>query len=190
MLDYENEILLNSVQDNQLSIFAKGIPLNLVKKRYSLILVGLLENLFLPCFVVVEQVLKNVFKTYASEVNLVFVLSSNPNEEQYFIDSLPNEKIMSITTEFSANERKDLYAHGGVFFVTSRILVVDFLKDVIPADKISGVIVLRAHNVIENSQVIYILNGYFKSFASLEHFLISRKPSFSDCIGPRTKLDS
>ncbi len=30
MLDYENEILLNSVQDDQLNIFAKGIPLNLV----------------------------------------------------------------------------------------------------------------------------------------------------------------
>jgi len=60
---------------------------------------------------------------------------------------------MSITTEYSAAERKELYNSGGVFFVTSRILVVDFLKDVVPAEKIIGMIVLRAHNVVESSQV-------------------------------------
>jgi len=60
---------------------------------------------------------------------------------------------MSVTNEHSASERKQLYAGGGVFFVTARILVVDFLKDVIPSDKITGFVVFRAHEVMENSQV-------------------------------------
>lgn len=42
---------------------------------------------------------------------------------------------------------------------------MDFLKDVIPADKITGMIVLRAHNVVENSQVtkhsVYIMITIF-----------------------------
>jgi DNA excision repair protein ERCC-4 len=100
-----------------------------------------------------------LFKTYASELHLVYVLSSHSNEEEYFKDRLlPDDaRIMSITNEHTATERKELYAGGGVFFVTSRILVVDFLRDVIPAEKITGFIVLRAHNVVENSQVVLLL---------------------------------
>lgn len=35
---------------------------------------------------------------------------------------------------------------------------MDFLKEVVPAEKITGVIVLRAHNVVENSQVDSVCN--------------------------------
>lgn len=34
---------------------------------------------------------------------------------------------------------------GGVLFVTSRILVVDFLTDRVPADLITGILVYKAH---------------------------------------------
>lgn len=95
----------------------------------------------------------NVLSTYACDTSLVFVLSTTTGEEKYYTDRLPGEKIMSVTTEFNANERKELYAKGGVFFITARILVVDFLKEVVPADKITGMIVQRAHNVVDNSQV-------------------------------------
>lgn len=94
-----------------------------------------------------------VLGTYACDTNLVFVLSATSAEEQYYVEHLGGEKVMSVTTEFSANERKELYAKGGVFFITARILVVDFLKEVVPAEKITGMIILRAHNVVESSQV-------------------------------------
>lgn len=41
--------------------------------------------------------------------------------------------------------REALYQGGGVLFVTSRILVVDLLKNQCPADKVTGVLVFNAH---------------------------------------------
>jgi len=109
----------------------------------------------------VFQVLQNVFRIYGTDTNLVFVLSASPAEETYFLDRKEKARIYSITTEFSCNDRKEMYASGGVFFITPRILVVDFLKDVVPAEKITGMILFRAHNVIESSQVLF--NSYSES---------------------------
>ncbi len=40
--------------------------------------------------------------------------------------------------------RQDLYRQGGLFSVTSRILVVDMLLSDIPIELISGILVLHA----------------------------------------------
>lgn len=56
--------------------------------------------------------------------------------------------------------REDVYLSGGVHFVTTRILVVDMLKNRIPIDKITGIIVLRAHNVLESCQEAFVLRLY------------------------------
>lgn len=40
--------------------------------------------------------------------------------------------------------RRELYLSGGLFSVTSRILVVDILQDIIPTDLITGILVLHA----------------------------------------------
>lgn len=42
-------------------------------------------------------------------------------------------------------------------FVTTRILVVDMLKNRVPIDKITGIVVLRAHNVLESCQEAFVL---------------------------------
>lgn len=44
----------------------------------------------------------------------------------------------TVTSEVQGTERYNVYTEGGVLFVTSRILVVDFLTDRIPAHLISG----------------------------------------------------
>ncbi|XP_069503931.1 DNA repair endonuclease XPF isoform X2 [Ambystoma mexicanum] len=49
---------------------------------------------------------------------------------------------------------------GGVLFVTSRILVVDFLTDRIPATLITGILVYNAHKIIESCQESFILRLY------------------------------
>ncbi len=41
--------------------------------------------------------------------------------------------------------RERVYMEGGVLFITSRILVVDFLTDRIPAHLITGILIYRAH---------------------------------------------
>ena len=40
--------------------------------------------------------------------------------------------------------RQDLYKKGGLFSITSRILVVDMLQSDIPTELITGIIVLHA----------------------------------------------
>lgn len=44
----------------------------------------------------------------------------------------------TVTSDIQNTERYNVYTEGGVLFVTSRILVVDFLTDRIPAQLITG----------------------------------------------------
>ena len=53
-----------------------------------------------------------------------------------------------------------MYLQGGVLFVTSRILVVDLLTERCPADLVTGLIVYRAHAVVESAQEAFILRLY------------------------------
>ena len=56
--------------------------------------------------------------------------------------------------------REDVYLSGGIQFVTTRILVVDMLKRRVPIEKITGIIVLRAHTVLESCQEAFVLRLY------------------------------
>ena len=59
-----------------------------------------------------------------------------------------------------------------MLFISSRILVVDFLSDRVPVTHLSGIIVNRAHKVIDSSQEAFILRlfrqknttGFIKAF--------------------------
>lgn len=52
---------------------------------------------------------------------------------------------------------------GGIHFISTRILVVDLLKQRIPIQLITGIIVLRAHQIIESCQEAFALRLYRQS---------------------------
>lgn len=56
--------------------------------------------------------------------------------------------------------RVDLYLSGGIHFVSTRILVLDMLKKKIPIEKITGIIILRAHKILESCQESFVLRLY------------------------------
>lgn len=56
--------------------------------------------------------------------------------------------------------RKSVYMEGGIIFSSSRILVVDMLMDRMPIDLITGILVYKAHKVIETSQEAFIIRLY------------------------------
>ncbi len=62
--------------------------------------------------------------------------------KEYFTEQLRAEGVshlpQTVTSDVHNNERYNVYTKGGVLFVTSRILVVDFLTDRIPAHLITG----------------------------------------------------
>lgn len=70
--------------------------------------------------------------------------------------------------------RERVYLEGGIQFISTRILVVDILKNRIPIELITGVVVLRAHTIIESCQEAFALRlfrmrnktGFIKAFSS------------------------
>ena len=53
-----------------------------------------------------------------------------------------------------------MYLAGGVLFVSSRILVVDLLKDRVPVSLITGLLVTRAHTLLESCQEAFAIRLY------------------------------
>ncbi|BET02202.1 ERHypothetical proteinypothetical protein [Nesidiocoris tenuis] len=134
MLEFENEIFLDALNNNCLVIAAKGLS--------------------------VETVVLNLIKVHCDPGNLVFVLGATTDEEQYFISELETQKVSPLPKVINAEvigERNNVYLGGGVFFISSRILVVDFLKNRVPVDKVTGIIVLKAHRILEKAQEAFSL---------------------------------
>ena len=86
-----------------------------------------------------DEVFFSLLKVYSDPGNLVLVIGTNEEEEEYFIERLSKEEVKAqprkVTTEYSTSDRKQLYLNGGVLFVTTRILVVDMLVDRVPMSK-------------------------------------------------------
>ncbi|XP_017797477.1 PREDICTED: DNA repair endonuclease XPF [Habropoda laboriosa] len=134
MLEYENQMFLEILHEDGLVITAKGLSL--------------------------ETVFANIIRAYLDPGNLVIVLGTISHDEQYFIDLLKSYGLKHlpriITSECSSAEREILYLEGGVLFMSGPILVVDLLKKRVPLNLVTGILVYRAHN---------ILNAYQQSFA-------------------------
>lgn len=71
-----------------------------------------------------ERIFGEMLKLYCAEHNLVFILGCTDAEQTFFTEELVREGIdpapRVITADISIHERKELYLHGGLFFVTAR----------------------------------------------------------------------
>lgn len=138
LLDFERQVFLELFEDDALVILAKGIG--------------------------IERLLINLIKTYSDSGNLVLVIGTNTSEEEYVVNKLTDLEVTplpkTITADVSTKDRYEVYMSGGVLFVSSRILVVDMLVDRIPIDLITGIIVYRAHKILESCQEAFILRLY------------------------------
>ncbi|XP_015119066.1 DNA repair endonuclease XPF-like [Diachasma alloeum] len=138
MLEYENQMFLEALQDDGLLISAKGLGL--------------------------EAVFTNILKVYSDPGNLVIVLGMTDHYEQFFIHKLkemnvkPLPKVM--TAQISSAEREILYLEGGVLFLSGRIFVVDLLKHRVPLDLVTGILVWRAHGIMNLYQEAFCLRLY------------------------------
>ena len=113
MLPFANQMLLDILHEDGLIISAKGLGL--------------------------EEIFFNLLKVYSDPGNLVLVIGTNDEEEDYFIERLDKEGVKrpptKVTTEYSVTERQKFYLNGGVLFITTRILVVEMLTERIPMRK-------------------------------------------------------
>lgn len=109
---------------------------------------------------------------YAHPASLVLVINSDDWEEKFYRKLLDAPYVYEVSS--NVNEREKNYLSGGIQFISTRILVVDLLKDKIPAALITGIVVLRAHQVIESCQEAFALRlfrqknkvGFIKAFTT------------------------
>ncbi|MBN3288255.1 XPF endonuclease, partial [Polyodon spathula] len=138
LLEFETEMFLNLFSSDGLLVTAEGLG--------------------------IDRILLQFLRVYSEEGSLVLLLNTTTAEQEYFIEQLRTEGVSHlpriVTNEISSSERYNVYTQGGVLFVTSRILVVDFLTDRIPANLITGILVYKAHKIIESCQEAFILRLY------------------------------
>jgi DNA excision repair protein ERCC-4 len=137
MLEFETQIFLDILHKDGLTVAAKGLNLDLV--------------------------LLNLIKVYSDPGNLVVVLNTTEAEETFFMNKINDGNLHRTIYTTNTTEREDVYLSGGVHFITTRILVVDMLKNRIPIDKITGFIILRAHKVLESCQEAFALRLFRQS---------------------------
>ncbi|KAM4525948.1 DNA repair endonuclease XPF isoform 2-T2 [Fundulus diaphanus] len=150
LLEFETEMFLSLFESDGLLVAAEGLG--------------------------IDRLLLQFMRVYSEEGSLVLLLNTSTPEQEYFTEQLRVEGVShlprTVTSDVQSAERYNVYSEGGVLFVTSRILVVDFLTDRIPAHLISGILVYRAHKIIESCQEAFILRlfrqknktGFIKAF--------------------------
>ncbi|CAL9698808.1 unnamed protein product [Knipowitschia caucasica] len=150
LLDYETEMFLGLFEADGLLVVAEGLG--------------------------IDRVLLHFLRVYCGPDSLVLLLNTSPAEQEYLTEQLRVEGVThlprTVTSDTLSTDRYSVYTEGGVLFVTSRILVVDLLTDRIPAHLVSGILVYRAHKIIESCQEAFILRlfrqknktGFIKAF--------------------------
>ncbi|KAJ7758792.1 hypothetical protein DFH07DRAFT_448152 [Mycena maculata] len=99
-----------------------------------------------------RRIICTLLKVYATEGSSVLLVNATAEEESEIGEELGimgcrNPGLRVIGYETASKERQDLYKQGGLFSVTSRILVVDILQGDIPTSRITGILVLHAERV-------------------------------------------
>lgn len=98
---------------------------------------------------------------------LVLVLGLNDDEHETLTTMLetwgtPDEMMPTIITNESGQgkDRKEMYQRGGVFCITSRILIVDLLDNTLSSRDIDGMLIGHADHVNNNSTEAFIIRIY------------------------------
>ncbi|XP_022225185.2 DNA repair endonuclease XPF [Drosophila obscura] len=132
LLEYEKQMFLDLVHADGLLVCAKGLSY--------------------------ERALVHILKAFSDAGNLILVINGSDWEEQYYKSKMDAKYIHEVAN--TATERERVYLEGGLQFISTRILVVDLLKQRIPIELISGIVVLRAHTIIESCQEAFALRLY------------------------------
>lgn len=151
-MEWESKLFLEVMEDDGLLVMAKGLGL--------------------------DRTFLKVIQTFCKNDNLVIVLNTINEEQNFYLSELDALGVKHlpkvINADVSIEERRKSYLQGGVFFVSSRILVVDMLTKRIPIEFITGILIQRAHKIGVSSQESFILrmfresnsDGFVKGFSN------------------------
>ncbi|OTB03966.1 hypothetical protein M426DRAFT_321261 [Hypoxylon sp. CI-4A] len=170
-LEYQQDLFQELRAEDELVIIAKGLGL--------------------------FRLVTNLLHSYdAAGNNLIIVVGAEERENAWMGEALAESAAVSmapkargltmVNTDFtSVAAREKMYAKGGIYSITSRILVVDLLTSLLNPETITGLIVLHAEKVIATSLEAFILrvyrqknkHGFLKAFSdSPDPFTIGFSP--------------
>ncbi|KAH0538214.1 hypothetical protein FGG08_005183 [Glutinoglossum americanum] len=118
------------------------------------------------------RIVTNLLHSYdAAGGNLIVVVGATDRENGWIGEALAENAAISAsplarglsvvnTDVMTVGTREKMYARGGIFSVTSRILVVDLLTSLLDPEMLTGVVVLHAERVVATSLEAFILRIY------------------------------
>ncbi|RKU39790.1 hypothetical protein DL546_000249 [Coniochaeta pulveracea] len=145
-LEYQQHLFQELIKEDELVVIARGLGL--------------------------MRLVTNLLHSYdAAGDNLIVVVNAEDRENAWIGEALAEHAAISaapkargltvVNTDFtSVGAREKMYARGGVFSITSRILVVDLLTNLLDPETITGLIVLHADRVVATSLEAFILRIY------------------------------
>jgi hypothetical protein len=134
------------------------------------------------------KVLASLLRLHVQEKSgeLVLLLSTSDEQRQALREELQEQDAtaalpLEINNEYTSLERMQCYAKGGVFFITSRILIVDMLNERVPLSKVAGVVVNNAHRLSESCAEAFIVRlfrhankvGFVRAFSDKPQAMVS-----------------
>ncbi|PFH57885.1 hypothetical protein XA68_14456 [Ophiocordyceps unilateralis] len=118
------------------------------------------------------RLVTNLLHSYdAAGNNLVVVVGADEQENGWMGEALAEHAAVSGSTRArgltvvntdsqTVAARQKMYAGGGIFSITSRILVVDLLVKLLDPESITGIVILHAERVVATSTEAFILRLY------------------------------
>ncbi|KAJ1933150.1 DNA repair protein RAD16, partial [Linderina macrospora] len=165
LLPFQRLILDEILEEDALSIVARGLGLS--------------------------RILAELSRVCATSKALVFLLHTNDDdvsELQYQLMQMRSGEANSqapevtvLNSEKNAQMRGQVYRQGGVICVTSQVLILDLLNDVVPFELVTGTVIFNASRVTAESTEAFILRilrqkspkAFVKAFSdSPEHFTL------------------
>ncbi|TXG51234.1 hypothetical protein EZV62_023758 [Acer yangbiense] len=110
----------------------------------------------------------------------LLLLSSSASLKSHLLHHLPQPP-SEITADLPSSQRHSLYSSGLVFFITSRILIVDLLNNKIPTSNLAGIVILNTHSLSDSSTETFICrivkslnkNAYIRAFSDKPNSMVS-----------------
>ncbi|GAA5943954.1 ssDNA endodeoxyribonuclease RAD1 [Sporobolomyces koalae] len=109
-----------------------------------------------------RTVVTNFLKVYDMPEKLVFLLNASPDEERGFAEEV-GMRMKIVGYDMPEATRQKLYKDGGLFSISSTILITDMLRGSVPVDLVTGMVVLHAESVTPTSQEAFVVGIYRKT---------------------------
>ncbi|KAK3191229.1 DNA repair protein RAD16 [Lecanicillium sp. MT-2017a] len=118
------------------------------------------------------RLINNLLHSYdAAGNNLIVIVGADERENGWIGEALAEHAAISgspkargltvVNTSFqNVGTREKMYSAGGIFSITSRILVVDLLTGLLSPETITGLVVLHADRIVATALEAFILRVY------------------------------